>query len=67
MSEPVSRPRQFFRKTSRIAALVSIVPACLAATADFDVRDGTAFKRIVPPDARLERLATGLKFTEGPV
>jgi gluconolactonase len=33
----------------------------------FDVRDPAAFARCVAKDAKLERLATGMKFTEGPV
>jgi hypothetical protein len=32
--------------------------ALLAAAADFDVRDEVEFKKIVPPDAKLEKLAT---------
>lgn len=35
--------------------------------APFDIRDAAQFRKIVPPEARLERLATGMKFTEGPV
>jgi len=38
----------------------------LAQAADFEVRDEAAFKTIVPPDAKLEKLATDMKFTEGP-
>jgi gluconolactonase len=54
-------------KTCLITALATLVPALLAAAADFDVRDEVEFKKIVPPDAKLEKLATDLKFTEGPV
>jgi gluconolactonase len=54
-------------KTCLIATLATLVPALLAAAADFDVRDEVEFKKIVPPDAKLEKLATDLKFTEGPV
>jgi len=39
----------------------------LARAAEFEVRDETEFKKVVPAGAKLERLATGLKFTEGPV
>jgi gluconolactonase len=39
----------------------------LARAAEFEVRDEAGFKKIVPAGAKLERLATGMKFTEGPV
>ncbi len=35
--------------------------------ADFDVRDEAEFRKIVAPDAKVEKLATGMKFCEGPV
>jgi gluconolactonase len=38
-----------------------------ALAADFDVRDEAEFRKVVAPEARLEKLATGMKFTEGPV
>lgn len=38
-----------------------------ASAAAFDIRDAAAFRKIVSTEARLERLATGMKFTEGPV
>jgi gluconolactonase len=38
-----------------------------ACAAEFDIRNETEFRKIVAPDARLERLATGMQFTEGPV
>ncbi len=38
-----------------------------ADAADFDIRNESEFRKIVAPDARLERLATGMQFTEGPV
>ena len=45
----------------------SFAAACAVYAADFDVRDEAEFSRIVAPDAKLERLATDLQFTEGPV
>lgn len=33
----------------------------------FEIRDAALFRKIVPPGAHLERLATGMRFTEGPV
>jgi gluconolactonase len=35
--------------------------------ADFDIRDETEFKKIVSSTAKVEKLAGGLRFTEGPV
>ncbi|MBE0544904.1 MAG: SMP-30/gluconolactonase/LRE family protein [Verrucomicrobia bacterium] len=48
------------------------VLACLASAwasyaADFEMRDEAEFKKIVAPGAKLERLATDMRFTEGPV
>lgn len=40
--------------------------ACSALAADFEVLDKAAFEKMFPPDARVERLATDLQFTEGP-
>jgi gluconolactonase len=34
--------------------------------AEFEVRDEAVFQTIVPPGAKLEKLATGMKFVEGP-
>src|SRR3972149_6310404 len=31
------------------------------------IRDAAEFGKVVAPDAKLEKLATGLQFTEGPV
>jgi gluconolactonase len=39
----------------------------LGCTADFDIRDEAEFKRVIAPDARLVKQATGMRFTEGPV
>ena len=39
----------------------------LAGAADFELRDAAEFQKIVAPGSKLERLATGMKFTEGPV
>jgi gluconolactonase len=38
-----------------------------ADAADFDIRNETEFRKIVAPDAKLQRLATAMQFTEGPV
>ena len=51
--------------------LVSALPTCFAllnvAAADFDIRLEGEFRTIVPPDARVEKLAGGMGFIEGPV
>jgi gluconolactonase len=48
---------------------LSLLLASLAsvAAADFDIRDETEFRKIVPTDAKLEKLAGGFRFVEGPV
>ena len=35
--------------------------------ADFDVRDEAGFKKIISANAKVEKLADGFGFTEGPV
>ena len=35
--------------------------------ADFVIDDPDQFHQIVPPDAKVEMLASGFEFTEGPV
>ena len=49
-----------------LAALVLAVTTPLTA-ADFDVRNEAEFKKIFPADAKVEKLADGFGFTEGPV
>jgi gluconolactonase len=34
--------------------------------ADFEIRDAAEFKKIFPADARVQKVASGLKFVEGP-
>jgi gluconolactonase len=41
--------------------------AVLAADQQFDVRNEAEFHTAVPPGAKLEKLASGMTFTEGPV
>lgn len=51
-----------------VSASAQTAPLALGPVAtEFDVRDAAQFRKIVAPDAKLERLATGMKFTEGPV
>jgi len=47
---------------------MGMMPAlCLLCAADVDVRNAAEFKKLVPEDAKVERLATGMVFVEGPV
>ncbi|HYP14787.1 MAG TPA: SMP-30/gluconolactonase/LRE family protein [Bryobacteraceae bacterium] len=48
----------------RIALLLA--SACLCWAADFEVVDEAAFGKMFPSGAKVERLATEMKFTEGP-
>jgi gluconolactonase len=41
--------------------------ACALRAADFEVRSETEFRKIVPADAKVEKLASGMIFIEGPV
>ena len=56
-----------------LASLTMVVAALWAAKTHSDQRkfelkaESTAFWKLVPPDAALATLATGLRFTEGPV
>lgn len=38
-----------------------------ALAADFEIKDAKAFAKLFPQDAKVERLATGMQFIEGPV
>jgi gluconolactonase len=42
-----------------------LLPFC-ALSADFDVKDPTAFAKVVPEGAKLEKLGSGMGFLEGP-
>ncbi len=58
---------QFIRCNYTLAALLLALPLGLAVAADVEVRDNVAFNQVVASGAKLEKLATGMKFTEGPV
>lgn len=50
--------------------LSPVICAAVMATlnaAEFDIRDEAEFRKIVPADAKMEKLADGFRFTEGPV
>jgi len=44
-----------------------IVAAAPVVAADFDVKDEAAFRKLFPAGAKVEQLATGMQFVEGPV
>lgn len=47
--------------------LVLLTLSALADPAGFEVKNQAEFSKIVPPSAKLEKLADGMKFAEGPV
>jgi gluconolactonase len=57
----------FAMKTSPIYLLALTVIASHLPAADFDAKNEAEFKKIIPADAKVERLATGMGFLEGPV
>jgi gluconolactonase len=61
------KPVQMVRQPSAFVALLLFGLLHVTFAADFDIRDETEFKKIVSSSAKLERLATGMKFCEGPV
>ena len=67
MNAPVRASRRHFLPSVPVVALVGFVLPILCHAADFEVRDEMGFRKAVAPDAKLERLATGMQFTEGPV
>lgn len=54
--------------TSGWRLTVGCVVLCgITAAGEFDIRDEAAFAKIVAKDAKVEKLAGGMKFVEGPV
>jgi gluconolactonase len=54
----------------RLSLLITVIFGLSGAVsygADFDIKDEAEFGKIVPKDAKLEKLASGMKFLEGPV
>lgn len=49
------------------ATLLILVSAATLAAADFDILDQAEFNKIFPKDAKVQKLATGFMFIEGPV
>lgn len=46
--------------------MIGCLAAFLAAAANFDIRNESEFKKCIPGEAKIEKLASGFKFTEGP-
>src|SRR5918993_1180222 len=59
----------FTRRALPVVALLllPLLANAPANAADVETKNPEAFGKIVPADAKLEKLATGMKFTEGPV
>ena len=47
-------------------AIVITFALLAAVSADFEIKDQKAFDKLFPKDAKVERLATGMQFIEGP-
>jgi gluconolactonase len=67
MHKPVRTRRQFICTVAAFAAFLFFHSLRLTIAADFEVRNEAEFKKIVPPNAKVEKLASGMKFCEGPV
>ncbi len=67
MNKPVGRLHSRSISPSLFAALAILCSLGLTHAADFDIRDEAEFRRVVAPDAKLQKLATDMQFTEGPV
>ena len=67
MNEPESGPYWLFLPLLSVLAIVGVFSLNFAHGAEFDIRDEAEFRKALAPDAKLERLATGMQFTEGPV
>lgn len=49
-----------------LSCTLALLGAVLGRAADFEIKNEAEFKRILAPNAKVERLATGMGFTEGP-
>jgi len=67
MNGPANAAPRLFLPLFPVVAVLGLFPLSIACGADFDIRDGAEFRKAIAPDAKLERLATGMQFTEGPV
>lgn len=53
-------------RITKLSVLLILCVFVRANAADFDIRDEAEFKKIIPDSAKVEKLATGFKFVEGP-
>ena len=60
-----NQPHQHRPQTNKLIALLALCLPCVACAADFDIRDANEFAKCVPADAKLEKIAGDLGFTEG--
>jgi len=67
MHKPVRTSRQFICHAPALAAFIFFLSLRAAGAAEFCVREEIELKKVVPQGAKLEKLASGMKFTEGPV
>lgn len=67
MKTTVRTSPSFRSHSVTVTALACLAAVHLVHAADFEIRDAVEFNKIVAPNAKLERLATDMRFTEGPV
>ena len=48
-------------------SLLVLIQSAVLGGAEFEIKSQTEFRKIVPPNARIEKRAEGMKFAEGPV
>jgi len=51
----------------RVLSILFPAAFLVSQAAEFDIRDEAEFRKIVPENAKVEKLAGGFRFTEGPV
>jgi gluconolactonase len=49
-----------------VLALAILAPTFISLAADFEIKNEAEFRKVVPAEARLEKLAGGMGFVEGP-
>jgi gluconolactonase len=59
--------RPLAMKTTFFSSVLLLGTSVLLSAADFDIRTEAEFRKIIPADAKIEKLADGFGFTEGPV
>lgn len=67
MKTTVKMESRFPPRSFALAAGLCLASVALLHAADVEIDDAAEFHKIIAPDIKLERLATGMRFTEGPV